>query len=56
MEFILAERRKQNEEKCGARKTVPSELLSALWLATFEYQPRANVSRHGPARAKVNPK
>jgi hypothetical protein len=42
------------EEKCGAGRTVPSELFSALWLANFECQPRANVSRHGPAKAKVN--
>ena len=54
MEFILAEKRNQKEEKCGAGRTVPSELFSALWLANFECQPRANVSRHGPAKAKVN--
>jgi hypothetical protein len=41
------EKRNQKEEKCGAVRTVPSELFSALWLANFECQPRANVSRHG---------
>ena len=52
--YHLAEKRNQKEEKCGAGGTVPSALFSALWLANFEYQPRANVSRHGPTKAKVN--